>query len=313
MNNNNFEEVSLVVIEPNSSVRRALKEAFHRLGIRDAADGCRFDELKDLVTEVMPDLLICDAGLNEGDVCSLSQEIRHGAIGQNPFLIMITTAEAPTENTVRRIIDSGPDCIVAKPLSIKTVLDRVHALGHRRRPFSISSDYFGPNRHIGPRQDIAAPTMPVPNSLAAKLSGTYDQASFGEEITSALSHAMEQKVVHNSKTINAIVKQILPFYASGAASDAVLVHLNLLLSVGRDIAQRVTGTGDQHVAPLCESLLKVTRTIKDNHRSPSAKDLDLLRDVTAAIYKAFQPEEGTDESSHSTAASNEDSRRCGTG
>lgn len=313
MKSNKFEEVSLVVIEPNSSVRRALKEAFNRLGIGNAADGGQFDELKDLVAEVVPDLLICDAGLNEGDVCSLSQEIRHGAIGQNPFLIMITTAEAPTENTVRRIIDSGPDCIVAKPLSIKTVLDRVHTLGHRRRPFSISSDYFGPNRRIGPRQDIAASTMPVPNSLAAKLNGTYDQAAFGAEIKSALSHAMERKVVHNSKMINAIVKQILPFYASGAANDAVLVHLNRLLSVGRDIAQRVTGTGDQHVAPLCDSLVKVTRTIKDNHRSPSPKDLELLRNVTLAIYKAFQPEDGTEEFSHRIAESIEGSRRYGMG
>lgn len=313
MKNKKFEDVSVVVIEPNSSVRRALKEAFNRLGIKNAADGGRFDELEDLLTEIIPDLLICDAGLKEGDVCSLSQKIRHGAIGQNPFLIMIATTEAPTENTVRRIIDSGPDCIVAKPLSIKSVLDRVHALGRRRRPFSISSDYFGPDRHIGPRQDIAAPTMPVPNSLAAKLNGKYDQTAFNEEIKSALSHAMEQKIVHNSKMINAIVGQILPFYAAGAASDAVFVHLNRLLTVGRDIALRVTGTEDQHVAPLCESLVKVTRTIKDNHRSPNRKDLDLLRNVTAAIFKAFQPEAGTEDFSHKIAEYIEGSRRYGTG
>ena len=32
---------------------------------------------------------------------------------------MMTTTETPTEGTVHRIIDSGPDCIIAKPLSIK--------------------------------------------------------------------------------------------------------------------------------------------------------------------------------------------------
>ena len=44
------------------------------------------------------------------------------------------------------------------------------------------------------------------------------------------------------EAVNVVGKQILPHYACGAANDAALVHLNRLLSVGRDIAQRVTGT-----------------------------------------------------------------------
>ncbi len=304
-----YAEVNLAIIEPNVVVRRALKEALNRLGIENVDDGGRFDELEGILGESPQDLLICDAALEDGDVCALSQEIRHGAVGANPFMVLMTTTEMPTEGTVHRIIDSGPDCIIAKPLSIKAVLDRVTILSQWRRPFYVSSDYIGPQRLADSRSGMAMPTMPVPNSLAAKVNGTFDAECFGEEIKETMARVMEQKVVHHSKMINTIVRQILPFYGSGTVTDAVLIHLDRLLRVGSDISVRVAGTADDHIAPLCTSLVKVTKSIKAKHRSPDAKDLNMLRTVSLAIYKAFQPDENVAELSHDIAASIGASRR----
>ncbi len=67
--------------------------------------------------------------------------------------------------------------------------------------------------------------------------------------------------------------------------------LDRLYYVAGDTSRRMTGTQYGHVSNLCDSLIKVTASIRDNKFSPTAKDLQLLKPLSQAISSAFAVDE----------------------
>jgi hypothetical protein len=88
--------------------------------------------------------------------------------------------------------------------------------------------------------------------------------------------------------INAIVGQIIPYYETGLADESVRIHIRHLIRVGQDICRRIKDTEDRHVVPLCASLIKLAHTIEDKYLKPDPKDIALLKELSLAIFTAFQ-------------------------
>jgi len=52
--------------------------------------GTSLDELREHLTHSMPDLLICETELDDGDFCDFVTKMRHHDVGNNPFLPVIS-------------------------------------------------------------------------------------------------------------------------------------------------------------------------------------------------------------------------------
>ena len=123
-------------------------------------------------------MLICGTEFPDGDACKFIAAIRHSEIGANPFIPVIATTWDPTPELVRKIIDSGADDLVVKPISVGHLLERVQSLVYKRKPFVVTTDYVGPDRHRTPSRMAETALIDVPNPLKARITGE-DRDSLG--------------------------------------------------------------------------------------------------------------------------------------
>src|SRR3546814_14054009 len=81
-----------------------------------------------------------------GDACAMVQAIRHNQLGSNPFVPIIFTTWEADADVVRRVVDSGADDLLIKTLSPAQLLTRINSLVSQRKPFIVTSDYYGTQR-----------------------------------------------------------------------------------------------------------------------------------------------------------------------
>ena len=124
----------------------------------------------------MPDPMIHEADLADGDFCGAVHGMRHHHVRTNPFLPVMALSYNPTPELVRKIIDSGADDLVPKPVSADRLIDRIKLLIEARKPFVVTTDYVGPDRRKASDRAGTVPRVEVPNSLRAKATGTKDTA-----------------------------------------------------------------------------------------------------------------------------------------
>ena len=241
----------------------------------------------------MPDLLISDIKLTDGDISDFVYKIRHHDVGGNPFLPIIATAWSPTSDDVRDVVKSGADDIVAKPLSAGQLLQRIMMLIKSRKPFVVTSAYIGPDRRkAGEDHDRGGQhieQVQVPNVLRAKAmgDGRSSVALIQREIDACSQKINLQKLDRHAHQALWLVERIVPGLAFGGPDESTLRSLERLLYVSEDIARRMVGTPFAHVGELCQSLIEVTGRILEAGDFPSPKDVDLLRPLATAIQRGF--------------------------
>ena len=168
----NVEDVRIKLCEPNAQLRGSLRTAFQEIGFHNFEGGKSLHSAKAAIELGEVDLIIWDTSCVGGDVCQWTHDIRHHRLGNNPFLPVITmVTEADPEN-IRKVMDSGPDDLVLKPLSTGFLFTRIMSMVERRRLFVVTSDYIGPDRRGGDGLPEDSPlSMEVPNPLRDRATG----------------------------------------------------------------------------------------------------------------------------------------------
>ena len=283
-----FDNVNLVLADSNWQVREGLKSRLFGEGFRNVRVATRCERLRTAVATIGPDLVIADTDLPDGDVCDLFYAIRHHEVGDNPFLPVIATASTTELPLVRRVVDSGADDLLLKPISTEFLFARIENLIHARKPFVVTTDYIGPDRRMTPRPAAGTPLFDVPNSLKAMATGETDRARLQQGILAAAAVINEEKMGRHAVQITYLVERILAVYHNGGFTGVVADHLDRLLYVAEDISRRMVGTRFAHVSDLCQSLRQITRSLIAAGREPSPKDRQILRELSRAITGAFR-------------------------
>ncbi|MBP5857081.1 response regulator transcription factor [Marivibrio halodurans] len=280
--------------EPEGSLRQALRTALSREGFEGIVDFDRTKSLREAVLKAQPDLLILDSEMDSGAADAMIQEIRHGKLGENPFVPVIVTIWEPTQSVVRRVASSGTDDIMVKPLSPGQILERIRVLVRARKPFVVTSDYIGPDRRKDESRPSDIPRIDVPNTLRAKIRGEQiDRAELARAIEEAQRSINDQKLKRNAFQIAFLVEIVLPEFRKSGISATLLNGLERLTEVGRDTAERVKDTKWTHVSDLCTSLIRVTASIRETVEQPEKKEVDLLKPLSEAIVVALHPDESS--------------------
>ena len=268
-------------------VRRATRTALMGLGFRDIEDTPNFAEFEHRVRSGAHDLLISNIDDDEGDVCGLVKNIRHGAIGNNPFVVVVLATWTPAHDLVVRAVDSGADDLLGKPLSTSQIGERIKTLVRARKRFVVTTDYVGPDRRGNEERPAEIETIEVPNTLKAVVENDPAAAAPGA-ILAALETVNLQKLQRHGVQIG-VLAALLIESDSGIGDDDGGAHVERLVSVADDLSRRIDSTPYAQISDLCGALTKIAGSIAATGR-PARKDLDLLQQTAMAIRLAFDPD-----------------------
>jgi DNA-binding response OmpR family regulator len=284
-----FHEVDLLLVDPDTLARNTLRTTLHNAGFRILRHGQRLQDMMEHIAQAMPDLLICEAALPDGDFYSFVRDLRHHEVGSNPFLPIIALTGNPTPDLVRAIIDSGADHLIVKPISLRQLQDRILALIKARKPFVVTSDYIGPDRRGDEERNGArTPSMEVPNTLRAKVTGDPDISECQAAIDRMIVEINLRKLERYADQIVWLVDRVAPDLEAGAISESTRDDLNRLLYCAEDTGRRLGGTKYDHVSDLCLSLIKVSSEVRRRLPDPPRREVRLLRPLASAILAGFE-------------------------
>jgi DNA-binding response OmpR family regulator len=294
-------EVRILYGDPAHGSRALYRQAMVGAGFTNLREFDTLEGFTDLVAVAQSDLILMDTGLPGGDVARLVADLRHGKLGVNPYLPLILTTWEAERSLVRRLVDSGADDLLIKPMSTKALLDRLEAVALNRKPFVVTSDYIGPDRRrIEARRESNVPLFDVPNPMRAKLTGeSFDARALQQAVMAMNEQINLQRLRASAFRIAFVAAQIVPLYKAQTMPDAhTLTMLRDLIVSTEDIQRRIVDTDLAHVGQICERLLMPARQMYERGEdfvftTDWQKSFDLLKSLGDAVLALFHPDRDT--------------------
>jgi two-component system, chemotaxis family, chemotaxis protein CheY len=139
------EGLNVLIVDDHALVRQIVTEVLRSAGVttlREAADAnAAWDEIKIKV----PDIAIIDLSMPH-DGMQLLNRIRRDPTSPDRELPVIVLTGHSDRRRVTGARDGGATEIVAKPVAIATLLQKVAAVIDRPRPFVMERSFVGPDR-----------------------------------------------------------------------------------------------------------------------------------------------------------------------
>lgn len=278
-----FNDVQVLFIDPDGGSRDSIRHILQNNGFRLIKSGSSFRDLVNGTSPPGPDLVVCEIDLLDGDVSRWIYDMRHQLAGPDPFLPVIAITWTPTPEIVRRVINAGADDLLTKPLSSDLLIGRIRQLVRGRKPFIVTNDYVGPDRHRTAERPNAADLIDVPNRLRARSMGDVDPEALSRQINDALNKINRHKInIHVSRIVQ-MIDRLVPLLDQGLSDSIMYRELRRLYEAVEDLNGSLNDQDQSHVSDLCRSLLGVIETIRQKINSPSRKDIHLLDPLAKAI------------------------------
>jgi CheY-like chemotaxis protein len=134
------------VIDDNPHMRRIVRTLLHGLGTRDVFEADDGATGLDAFTHHVPDVVLVDWAMPVFDGLELTKMIRETDGAGNPFVPVIMITGHTERNRVMSARDAGITEFLAKPISAKSLYQRILSVVAQPRPFIKTSSYFGPDR-----------------------------------------------------------------------------------------------------------------------------------------------------------------------
>src|SRR5271156_2165999 len=111
-------DVRIALCETHPALRSGFQTALYRRGLRNIEVCKDSGALIGLLQAEIVDLVICATDLPGLDFYDLIQQIRHGAIGRNPFALGLAPMGEATLDGIRHIMNAGVDRVAFNPMSM---------------------------------------------------------------------------------------------------------------------------------------------------------------------------------------------------
>src|SRR5580658_10381854 len=164
-----YDTTETLIYDPVAANRTATRAALYTLGFRRIETVASLDAFIDAIRRRPPDLALCEAQGSDTELCRIVQDMRQGAAGFNPFVVLIVTAWEKSAALVSRVVNSGADDLLLRPFSTALLGQRIAAHTEHRKGFVITTDYVGPDRRREHERPINVDLFEPPNSLRMKV------------------------------------------------------------------------------------------------------------------------------------------------
>lgn len=149
-------KLEILIVEDNPHFRnlvRMILEAVGIGGIREARDGA---EAIGILKNYQADLAILDWKMDGIDGIEFVRRIRAGGNNANRFLPIIMVTGQSEDNRVRQARQAGINDFLAKPISARSLMQRITSVLGSPPAFVQTGDYFGPDRRWSPGAAVTA-------------------------------------------------------------------------------------------------------------------------------------------------------------
>lgn len=152
-----FQALQILLADDNQHMRAITSTILASAGfrrIREVGDGA---EAIEALRTWPADLAIVDFNMFPLDGVEFTRLVRNSPDSANPYLPIIMMTGHSERTRVYEARDAGVTEFIVKPITAKAVLDRIHAVIFKPRPFVKSDTYFGPCRRRVAKAGYAGP------------------------------------------------------------------------------------------------------------------------------------------------------------
>jgi CheY-like chemotaxis protein len=163
-----FDRLKTLVVDDNAHMRKlvvTILQSFGCIQIQEAESG---ERAWTILRDFNPDVIVLDWMMEGMSGLELVKMIRSSPQSPNPFVPVIMLTGHTHLNQVREARDAGINEFIAKPVSVRTMMQRLAAVIEHPRPFVRTKGYFGPCRrrrgvleYAGPERRTAQDGMPA--------------------------------------------------------------------------------------------------------------------------------------------------------
>lgn len=284
-----FDSVDVLIYDPVSANRAATRAAMYTLGFRKTETVPTLENFLESVQKSPPDIVLCESQGQVEELCSVIQQMRQGAAGYNPFLVIIVTAWENSANLINQVISSGADDLLLRPFSTALLRQRIEAHADRRKGFVITTDYVGPDRRKDNNRPSNVEMFEPPNSLKMKAKDKLSADDIARKLDAELKTAREkltsEKLRRDSFQVCVLWRLLQDQPVAAGRPPQDLVKLQLL---AKSIATRSQETEFAAAQEWCQSVLASAEGLAAGvDRNAS---LHLLGHAALSLHQIFYPE-----------------------
>jgi DNA-binding response OmpR family regulator len=282
-------EVRVVLYDPVRANMLTSRAVLHGIGFRSIEGITEFDELSSRLRDKEVALCLLEAGDQVRDCCDLVRRLRHGDLGGNPFLPVISTLWHAEGASVADLMRAGFDDVLVRPFSVQKAQERVRSLIAARKPFVVTSDYVGPDRGPQGPGRASAEAVEVPNIL--RLLARREQTNLlliQEEVVRAGEAVQKQRLAKLARRIAMAAEVTIQAFSDGSNEKSFI--LDLLDSVDR-LVRAARLLDNDEVIDIADVLESVAGRIASNG-ADRANDAQLTRQLALALFVAYAADTG---------------------
>jgi two-component system chemotaxis response regulator CheY len=136
----------VLVADSETNILGLTRSLLNGFGIRKVKLLSDAYAVMDMIEAGTLDVLIVDAELTPLNGLEITKFVRTNPASANRYLPVILTTARPSMSLIVKARNAGVTEMLAKPMTMKAVEQRLRAAVERPRPFVRSADYFGPDR-----------------------------------------------------------------------------------------------------------------------------------------------------------------------
>lgn len=289
----NYETAEALVYDPVAANRSALRAALSALGFQHINTVSAPVDFAYANYRRNPDIIFCEIRSAEPMICDQIQALRTGAIGNNPFVVIVATTWEKSEALIRRVINAGADDLLLRPFSTGILSSHVDALVERRSGFVITHDYIGPDRRRDPNR-VSTNLFRPPNTLQLKvqlrLQGPLAARQIEREISAARQYLGSEKFRVDAFQMGVLYRLVRDSPPCGASylRDLEAIHL-----LSRSISRRGAEVKMPGVAMWCNEIDHAMEMIDLAGKREEA--LRIFERASTNLYQTVVPEKNARE------------------
>jgi DNA-binding response OmpR family regulator len=285
-----YKGVRLVLGDPDPTFGKIVSSAVFPLGLRDIAVCLDGNGVRQAAAATV-DVIVCDTNLPGLDFRAFVQDIRHGRVGANPFVILIATVSDAEVAKASGIAGSGIDELIVKPINPLLLVRRIGAMARERKPFVMTPGYVGPSRRAERRNDGSDDNLvAVPNTLRARMIEKKGEQAIGGLVAAGRASLDEGVATSGIKTVARLTRHLAVLQEEDTSVEESLHVLNTLSKMADEVAtqhRNGNGNGAKHVAPIAERIARLAGRAEASAKRPPRIEIDLLTKLSDAVTVAL--------------------------
>jgi two-component system, chemotaxis family, chemotaxis protein CheY len=141
-----YDLLKILLVDDNHYMRVLLAEILRAIGVKEIHEANDGAEGLQMMREHEIDIVMTDLSMQPLDGIDFVRLLRQSPDSPNQLAPVIMVTGHSTAALVGEARDAGVNEFLAKPLTARGVIERIHQVVENPRPFVRSDDYFGPDR-----------------------------------------------------------------------------------------------------------------------------------------------------------------------